>query len=142
MFLCQINIHSKSSHRKHSNFWLSKSIFYVKSYPNLSFHWRISIEEQVFGCWHFQSTLFNWNHAYFLIAWFRADVNLTFFLMKKCYLPLDQAPIWCWSYWKNIKRYLIGTAAATKPSTLVTWPSTTKHVFCISYILLLLYHTP
>ena len=41
---------------KSSKIWLSKSIFYVKNYPNLSqffFHWRISIQEHIFCYWHF-----------------------------------------------------------------------------------------
>ena len=44
---------------KSAKIWLSKSIFYVKNYPNLSqffFHWRISIQEHIFCYWHFLIT--------------------------------------------------------------------------------------
>ena len=40
---------------KSAKIWLSKSIFYVKNYPNLSqvffFHWRIFIYEHIFCYW-------------------------------------------------------------------------------------------
>ena len=44
--------------QNHPTSWLSKSIFYVKNYPNLShfFHWRISIQEHIFCYWHFLIT--------------------------------------------------------------------------------------
>ena len=43
-----------------------------------------------------------------MIAWFRADVDLTKkSFMKKCYLSFNQAPIWCGSCWKNLKCYII-----------------------------------
>ena len=44
---------------KSAKIWLSKSIFYVKNYPNLSqffFHSRISIWGHIFCYWHFWIT--------------------------------------------------------------------------------------
>ena len=44
---------------KMAKFWLSKSIFYVKKYPNLSkqnFHWRIWFQGHTFCYWHFLKT--------------------------------------------------------------------------------------
>ena len=44
---------------KSAQFWLSKSIFYVKNHRNLSqffFHWKISIQENIFCYWYFSIT--------------------------------------------------------------------------------------
>ena len=51
----------------------------------------------------------NWH---FLIAWFRADVDLTKEWQKNCYFSLNWATIWCGSWWKILKCYLINSANA------------------------------
>ena len=54
--------------QNHPTSRLSKSIFYIKNYPNLSqffFNWRISIQEDIFCCWHFFITLI-FKSLYFL----------------------------------------------------------------------------
>ena len=89
--------------QNHPTSWLSKSIFYVKNYPNLSqffFHWRISISEHIFCYWHF------------LIA----SIFKSLSLLKWCPIfktsPLTQFPkfdnfLWvCWFLGKNLSNFV------------------------------------
>ena len=67
--------------------------FYVKKYPNLSqfffieeYQFRgMSFVVDIFWKFQFSKHFLYQNHAYLLIAWFRADVDLTIFFMKKFY---------------------------------------------------------
>ena len=67
---------------------------------NENFFWKGSDNFKVLT-----SKVRNWH---FWISWFRMYIYLPkTFKMKKCHLSLNYATIWCWSYWKFFKWYLL-----------------------------------
>ena len=88
-----------------SQFSLSKIIWIF-----IIFFFIYQFRGHVFSCWNFWKLPFlkhfvYYNHAHFLITWFRADVDLTkFFLWKSAIFH----SIWCASCSKKFKCYLIG----------------------------------
>jgi len=68
------------------------------------------IEKDSDNFWYRKLTL-KVRNCLFLIAWFRAGVDLTkYFFMKKCCFSLNWAPIWFASCSKNLKCYLVFTS--------------------------------
>ena len=86
----------------------SKNVNNKKHAPKLIYFNEKKIEKDSDNFWHRKLTLKvrNWH---FLIAWFRADVDLTkTFLWKSAIFHSIQLPtIWCGSWWKFLKCYLL-----------------------------------
>ena len=86
----------------------SKNFNNKKRAPKLIFFNEKKIEKESDNFWQRKLTLKvrNW---LFSIAWFRADVDLTkFFSYGRV---LNYSTIWCRSWWKILKCYLIHTSS-------------------------------
>ena len=102
---------------KNANFWLSKPIFYVKNYPNLSktfFHWRISFKGHVFCHWKFLKTSKFKAFLFPKILAIFCQLNLEFWeeiwkWLKGHFWSVAKVElrIWCGTWNLNLESYLL-----------------------------------